>query len=655
MKFNLRYKIFFWIMALNFVVTALLGFFMYRTSSDEFFERFRRHKLSIARFIATAIDGDVHEKLTDQKMTVGNEKYWRAIRLISAVWKQEKDVRYIYSVNYDRAKDRLYYVLDGNIPEQDLLWFETDHFAFDMFFDKDGRMTVEYNYRFYKEDFDIDTEIGRVRVAFRDTPPLRRLMLNDQAVFTVRSTNPLSAHCPGGFAHRNDRVKEGPIMLNGREVDCLITYSGKGEPSSYPGNDFVEKKEIVRFIKTLIVEKRNYIDPEPIKNAYGEYISAYAVILNSRNEGVGAVMVDINSRDVEIFRRRIVMTALLVFLVTFAISTLLAVVLSRHITRPLARLMEGVTRLSGGDMNALVDVRSGDEIGRLAASFNDMVKNLDRASEEQKRLIEEIRRLNEGLERRVAERTLTIQEQSEELNRQIMMARKIQMSLLPGRLPDLERVSIAFTYKPMMGVGGDFMDFSCSGDELMLFICDVSGHGVPAAFLAAMVKMSLPACYASGRSPSRALEVLHESLKEKLGGHLISAVFCHLDMATGTLRSSNAGHPPVIIIRAGGEVEYVGSQGRILSESFPPNHTEVVTALGRGDKIMLYTDGIIEARNSGMVLYGEERLDRLIRQNASRSSEELCETIYREIYRYIGTTSPEFEDDITILVTEYRG
>lgn len=655
MKFNLRYKIFFWIMALNFVVTALLGFFMYRTSSDEFFDRFRRHKLSIARFIATAIDGDVHERLTEEKMTVGNEKYWHYIRLISTIGKQEKDVRYIYSVNYDRAKDRLYYVLDGNIPDQDLLWFETDYFAFDMFFDKDGRMTVEYNYQFYKNDFEIDTEIGRVRVAFRDTPPLRRLMLNEQAVFTVRSTDPLSAHCPGGFAHRNDRVKNGPIILNGREVDCLITYSGKGEPSSYPGNDFVEKKEIVQFIKTLIVEKRNFIDPEPIKNAYGEFISAYAVILNSRNEGIGAVMVDINLRVVELFRRRILMVAALVFLATFVISTLLAVILSRHITRPLSRLLEGVTRLSGGDMTALVKVRSGDEIGRLAQSFNTMVKNLNIASEEQKRLIDEIRRLNEGLERRVAERTLTIQEQSEELNRQIMMARKIQMSLLPGRLPDLDRVSIAFKYQPMMGVGGDFMDFYCSENEVMLFICDVSGHGVPAAFLAAMVKMSLPACYASGNSPSRAINVLYESLKEKLGGHLISAIFCHLDMATGTLRSANAGHPAIIIIRAGGEIEYVGSQGRILSESFPPTQTDVVTTLGRGDKIMLYTDGIIEARNGDKVMYGEERLDRLIRQNASLPAEDLCETIYRKICSYIGSTSREFEDDITILVSEYRG
>ncbi|MBN2080365.1 MAG: SpoIIE family protein phosphatase [Spirochaetes bacterium] len=655
MKFNLRYKIFFWIMALNFVVAALLGFFMYRTSSDEFFDRFRRHKLSIAQFIATAIDGDVHERLTEEKMTVGNEKYWHYIRLISTIGKQEKDVRYIYSVNYDRAKDRLYYVLDGNIPDQDLLWFETDHFAFDMFFDKDGRMTVEYNYRFYKNDFEIDTEIGRVRITFRDTPPLRRLMLNDQAVFTVRSTDPLSAHCPGGFAHRNDRVKEGPIMLNGREVDCLITYSGKGEPSSYPGNDFVEKKEIVQFIKTLILEKRNFIDPEPIRNAYGEFISAYAVITNGRNEGIGAVMVDINSRDVEVFRRRILMVAALVFLATFAISTLLAVILSRHITRPLSRLMEGVTRLSGGDMTALVDVRTGDEIGRLARSFNTMVKNLNLASEEQKRLIDEIRSLNEGLEQRVAERTLTIQEQSQELNRQIMMARKIQMSLLPGRLPDLDRVSIAFKYQPMMGVGGDFMDFYCSENEVMLFICDVSGHGVPAAFLAAMVKMSLPACYASGNSPSRAINVLYESLKEKLGGHLISAIFCHLDMATGTLRSANAGHPAIIIIRAGGEIEYVGSQGHILSETFPPTQTDVVTTLGRGDKIMLYTDGIIEARNGDKVMYGEERLDRLIRQNASLSAEDLCETIYRKIVTYIGSTSREFEDDITILVSEYRG
>ena len=405
----------------------------------------------------------------------------------------------------------------------------------------------------------------------------------------------------------------------------------------------------------MIKNKQNYVDPEPIRNAYGEFISAYSTILNGRGEGIGIVVVDINSRDIAVFKRSILLVAVGVFIVTFLISTAFTVYISRHFTLPLAKLMEGVNALAAGDMTARVNVRSGDEFGALADNFNTMVKNLHAASEEQKRLIHEVSQLNETLEQRVIDRTLTIQAQSEELNRQIMMARRIQMSLLPVRLPDIQTITLSFKYQPMMAVGGDFIDFYYNNREMILFICDVSGHGVPAAFLSAMVKMSLPACYSAGRNTSLAMEKLHQSLLGKMGGHFISAIFCHIDLTTGTMVSSNAGHPPIIIVRKSGDIEFVGSQGRIISEKFPLNPMTVITPLSEGDKVILYTDGITEARNRDLVMFGEENLIQVIRKHRLRTSTELCEEIYRMIINYIGTTSPEFEDDITLLVSEYNG
>ncbi|TFH41691.1 MAG: HAMP domain-containing protein, partial [Chrysiogenales bacterium] len=164
-------------------------------------------------------------------------------------------------------------------------------------------------------------------------------------------------------------------------------------------------------------------------------------------------------REISVFKRSILIVGTLVFLITFAISTMFTAFLSRFLTRPLAGLMAGVSSLAEGDMNTKVEIGSDGEFGRLAVSFNSMVKNLHNASEEQKRLISEISRMNENLERRVEERTLTIQDQSEELNRQIMMARRIQMSLLPVRLPDIGAGTLSFKYQPMMAVGGDFIDF----------------------------------------------------------------------------------------------------------------------------------------------------------------------------------------------------
>jgi serine phosphatase RsbU (regulator of sigma subunit) len=151
------------------------------------------------------------------------------------------------------------------------------------------------------------------------------------------------------------------------------------------------------------------------------------------------------------------------------------------------------------------------------------------------------------------------------------------------------------------------------------------------------------------------MEKLHQSLLGKMGGHFISAIFCHIDLTTGTMVSSNAGHPPIIIVRKSGDIEFVGSQGRIISEKFPLNPMTVITPLSEGDKVILYTDGITEARNRDLVMFGEENLIQIIRKHRLRSSTELCEEIYRMIINYIGTTSPEFEDDITLLVSEYNG
>lgn len=654
MKINLRFKLFLGFMTLNFVIACLLGFFMYRASTDRFFKKFLEHKLSIARIISTALDGDTHKSLS-KRASSETRKYREYIKFISSIAKQEKDVRYIYTINYDRAQDRLFYCLDGNIPDQDLIWFETPYFAFDMFFDKTGRMTVEYNYTFYTTDFNITTDIGKVRVSLRDGEDKKQLLVDGKPVFTVLTRDPLSVETPVGNARRDDRIKSGPFLIKDRSMKCTITYSGKGEPSSYPGDDYVEKKEFIEKTVKRIRDREDFIDLEPVSNAYGDFISAYSPIVDSGGEGIGIVMVDVNIRDVAVFKRSILLVAVGVSVVTFLISTAFTVFLSRHFTLPLLRLMTGVNSLTAGDMNIRVDVPGGDEFGSLAASFNEMVKSLHTASSEQKRLIEEISQLNEHLEQRVIDRTLTIQTQAEELNRQIMMARRIQMSLLPVRLPDIQAITLSFKYQPMMAVGGDFVDFYYNNRELILFICDVSGHGVPAAFLSTMVKMSLPACYSAGRNTSLAMEKLHETLLGKMGGHFISAIFCHIDLTSGVMVSSNAGHPPIIILRDQGDIEFVGSQGRIISEKIQLNQVNITTQLRKGDKVILYTDGITEARNHDLVMYGEDRLVRFIAQHRLLPATELCEEIYRMVINYIGTTSPEFEDDITLMVSEYNG
>ncbi|HPA70875.1 MAG TPA: SpoIIE family protein phosphatase [Spirochaetota bacterium] len=654
MKFNLRTKLFIGFMALNLTVSFLLGYMLYRTSSHMFFENFRAHKLSLARAISTALDPAEHSGFTSAR-SMNTTAYARSIRLVSTIAKKESDIRYIYTLNLNPADGKLYYALDGNIPPQDIIWFETPSLAFDWFIGKEGALTVEYNYSFFTNDFTVDTDAGKIAIRMVNDPAKKQVLIQGTPMFTVRTADPLSADTPLGVCSKDTVVRTGDITINGKSLKCTFTYAPKNTPSSEPGQDFVESDDIIRKTLGYIREGKDHIDDKVQRGAFGSYITAYSTILDGNGRGTGIVCVDINAKEVDAFRRNILAVGIAVFFFTLILSTVLTIILSKHFTRPLARLMNGVNAIVRGDMNSRVEVMGGDEFTRLAESFNNMVDTIQASTSERERLIEEISRLNEGLERRVAERTMTVNAQTAELNRQMMMARRIQLSLLPATLPDIDAVSLSFKYQPVMAVGGDFIDFFCDGRSLTVFICDVSGHGVAAAFLAAMVKMSLPECYSAGSDTAEAVKRLYRMLSGKMGGHFISAIFCHIDLASGDMISTNAGHPAAFVVRGDGSMEYLGHRGTVICEDFPLTHTNITTRLEKGDKIVLYTDGIIEARDRNYEMYGEKALEDLVKCNSRLDVTGLCDAIYTAAVSHVGSQSPEFEDDMTVMVLEYRG
>ena len=171
------------------------------------------------------------------------------------------------------------------------------------------------------------------------------------------------------------------------------------------------------------------------------------------------------------------------------------------------------------------------------------VKSMTRDNENEKSPNEEVTKeetsIKEGERRK-----------KEKLEEGILLARKIQFGLLPQEIPEIKRAKVAFKYVPMMAIGGDFLDiyYDSDIDKLGLFICDVSGHGIHAAFLASMVKMSLHDWSKSLNSPSDTLSNIYYSIKGKTGGNYITAIACCIDISQGKLTCSNAGHLPLIII-----------------------------------------------------------------------------------------------------------
>jgi hypothetical protein len=241
------------------------------------------------------------------------------------------------------------------------------------------------------------------------------------------------------------------------------------------------------------------------------------------------------------------------------------------------------------------------------------------------------------------------------IDKEILLARKIQTSLLPQTLPSSKAIDFSYHYSPVTNLGGDFIDINyLNGDQIGIFICDVSGHGVPAAFLASMVKMSLNTWTENISKPADVLLHIHDSLKGKLTGHFLTASLCYVDLKSGLLRLASAGHLPMILVRNKSSLEVHQAKGRVICDLFPPDCVEIEIQLNPGDKFLLYTDGIIEARNANLKMFDEVTLTELIQANMNRSPKALCDLIIHELKEHLGPDT-EIQDDVTLIVAEFKG
>ncbi len=247
-----------------------------------------------------------------------------------------------------------------------------------------------------------------------------------------------------------------------------------------------------------------------------------------------------------------------------------------------------------------------------------------------------------------------IEEQNRLLEHQISLAGELQKKLLPLKLPDVEGISVAYSYHPMMKVGGDFVDvcYLPEKQRLGLFVCDVSGHGVAAAFIASMVKMVLSIWPENLDHPQEMLQQLYHSLVEKLGSNFVTVSICYVDLRTGMVRFAGAGHPPALIVRnGGGQIEFIKPHGKIINGLMNPLFEVLETSLAEKDKIILYTDGITECFNEKNEMFGEDAFLKLLQELHDDMPPDMCEKIMSHMKQFVGTDS--FQDDITLLVMEY--
>ena len=248
-----------------------------------------------------------------------------------------------------------------------------------------------------------------------------------------------------------------------------------------------------------------------------------------------------------------------------------------------------------------------------------------------------------------ARQTLQRDQQLSEIQKELEVARRIQLSILPVAFPQSANFQVAARYLPMNSVAGDFYDFIVADHQQAgLLIADVSGHGVPAALIASMVKVAATSQRANAADPSRLLAGMNSVLCGNTQNQFVTAAYVYLDSISRTLQYSAAGHPPMLLLR-NGEVLEIAENGLMLAAFDFATYTNATHSLQPGDRLLLYTDGLIEAANADGEFFGQDALSNLLRQTAEFPTSAASDQIISSIQRW----SASQDDDLTVLICDY--
>jgi len=239
-------------------------------------------------------------------------------------------------------------------------------------------------------------------------------------------------------------------------------------------------------------------------------------------------------------------------------------------------------------------------------------------------------------------------------------ARGIQESLLPLGGLSLSGLQIAARYVPMRGIAGDIYDFHVVDDRHVgVLVADVTGHGVPAALVASMVKVAFTAQHASVAEPGALLTGMNEALCGNLTGQFVTAAYVFFDTERGELRYSVAGHPPPILWRSGTQqhVELADSSGIFMGLDATASYRDRRLSLDTGDRVLLYTDGLTEAQNTAGAFFGDSRLREVFARDARLPAERFAAALLDDVQSWSGhdVNRRPFDDALTIVVVAICG
>jgi phosphoserine phosphatase RsbU/P len=267
----------------------------------------------------------------------------------------------------------------------------------------------------------------------------------------------------------------------------------------------------------------------------------------------------------------------------------------------------------------------------------------------------ELEAANELYQKQAMELTRVLGElenRNQKIVEELELAGELQQSLLPKEFPRDMALEFSHKYLPASYVSGDFFDVIPLGPgKAGIIVADVSGHGVAPAFLTTMFKGIFKANAADCGSPAVVMTRVNKEMCQTLRSeHYLTAFYAVIDTERMQVTYSNAGHPKQLLLRAAGPAEELTTAGFFIGMFEGTEYGEASCAISPGDRLLLYTDGVIEVADAGGTQFGREGILRVAQANAGEGAEALSAALFQELLGFLGDAT--FPDDVTIIVAQ---
>jgi len=324
--------------------------------------------------------------------------------------------------------------------------------------------------------------------------------------------------------------------------------------------------------------------------------------------------------------------ALLATLGLFLILTFLILLAFHFIVKPVKTLKKGAYAMASGDLRHKVKVRCKNEFGIIANFMNEVARNLEKI----------IQDLNE----------------KERISSELDIAARIQQNLMPQDFPELPGIELAAKTRSSSEVGGDTFDIiQADEDNTIIYIGDVTGHGVPAGLIMIMVDVLIHTFITQYKTTKEIMMNVNRHLYPRIDSTLfMTMIMMHWNTSKQKLTYASAGHEHIIHYHAKSQKCTVTRSGGIALGMVPDIENiaiEKEIPLEENDAIVLYTDGITEARNEQGEMFGLKRLVQAVEQFGYKNANGIFDRVTRALSTFI-IQAPQ-EDDITLIVLKYKG